>query len=178
MLIRVGSSVTDEGGQLLPVRRIIQHKEFNQTTIDYDYSLLELSKKISFDETKKPIELPDKEDMFVDGMTCYVTGWGNTQTSAESREWLRSAEVPIVNQDDCSRKYERFGGITERMICAGYTEGGKDACQGDSGGPLISNNNVLIGIVSWGYGCAKPDFPGVYSRVTMARNWIHEQTGV
>ena len=59
-------------------------------------------------------------------------------------------------------------------MCAGVTEGGKDSCQGDSGGPLLTTLNSsdhedqyqVVGVVSWGYGCAKPGYPGVYARVT------------
>lgn len=67
------------------------------------------------------------------------------------------------------------------MICAGYDEGGKDSCQGDSGGPLTFENNgepELIGVVSFGNGCAKPNYSGVYARVTSVRAWIRSNTGI
>ncbi|GJQ74458.1 hypothetical protein Trydic_g21328 [Trypoxylus dichotomus] len=62
------------------------------------------------------------------------------------------------------------------MLCAGYEEGGKDACQGDSGGPLVVNG-VLVGVVSWGLGCADAGRPGVYASVPFFREWIKENSG-
>ncbi|XP_029978083.1 serine protease 27-like [Sphaeramia orbicularis] len=61
------------------------------------------------------------------------------------------------------------------MICAGLLEGGKDSCQGDSGGPMVSKQGsvwVQSGIVSFGFGCARPNLPGVYSRVSQYESWI------
>ncbi len=57
--------------------------------------------------------------------------------------------------------------ITKNMMCAGVNGGGKDSCQGDSGGPLLDRENgVLVGVVSWGTGCAVDGFPGVYARIS------------
>jgi trypsin len=81
---------------------------------------------------------------------------------------------------DVVKKY-LSGGILSGMFCAGLAQGGKDACQGDSGGPVIKDfstgvaDAVLVGATSWGYGCAQPNYPGVYSDVAMFRGWIDTQ---
>jgi secreted trypsin-like serine protease len=84
--------------------------------------------------------------------------------------------VPTITNDDCNIKEAYDGRVTHSMLCAGYPgEGGKDSCTGDSGGPLVCDENgraVLAGVVSWGESCAKPEKPGVYSRVTYILNWI------
>lgn len=67
--------------------------------------------------------------------------------------------------------------ITNTMMCAGFSNGERDACQGDSGGPLVVNG-TLMGIVSWGNECARPNFPGVYAYVPAVRGWITEITGL
>ena len=67
------------------------------------------------------------------------------------------------------------------MVCAGDGNGGEDSCQGDSGGPLIMTNDdgeyELIGIVSWGYGCAEAQYPGVYSRIYPRLDWFFGYIG-
>uniref|UniRef100_A0A3P9PIR8 trypsin n=1 Tax=Poecilia reticulata TaxID=8081 RepID=A0A3P9PIR8_POERE len=70
---------------------------------------------------------------------------------------------------DCNNSYP--GMIYDSMFCAGYLEGGKDSCQGDSGGPVVCNGE-LQGIVSWGYGCAERDHPGVYAKVCLFNDWL------
>jgi trypsin len=103
---------------------------------------------------------------------------------------LQKTEVPIISLAVCNRAYSRIGKITKLMICAGLGE--RDSCQGDyfssffsdyfflnysifcqgdSGGPFVVANR-LIGIISWGFECARPDFPGVYTRVATYRSWI------
>ncbi|MBW3890958.1 trypsin-like serine protease, partial [Neisseria meningitidis] len=65
------------------------------------------------------------------------------------------------------------GMIEVTMFCAGYLEGGKDSCQGDSGGPVVCNGE-LQGIVSWGYGCAEQNYPGVYTKVCVETEWLKQ----
>ncbi|XP_075150086.1 trypsin-1-like [Haematobia irritans] len=176
--VRLGSSVPNKGGELIDVEKIVQHEKFNISNVDYDYSLLKLNRTFELDETKQPVQLPESMANITDGTDCYVSGWGNTQNIFESREWLRQADVPIFNQEKCSMRYSIFGGITDRMLCAGHARGGKDACQGDSGGPLVTESRLLVGVVSWGFGCARPHYPGIYSRVAYVRDWIQEHSGV
>ncbi|NBU64481.1 MAG: serine protease, partial [Chloroflexia bacterium] len=86
---------------------------------------------------------------------------------------LRKVTVPIVSNTTCNTNYG--GGITARMVCAGLPTGGVDSCQGDSGGPLFVNDAStpkLIGVVSWGEGCAVAGKPGVYANVQAMRSWI------
>lgn len=124
--IRIGSSKYSSGGIVIKVKNIIQHEDFDFSNIDYDYSLLELSESIKFTNQTNKIALPEQDEVVDDNSLCLVSGWGNTQSSSESREKLRAAYVPSVNQTECANAYQDFGGITPRMICAGYKKGGKD----------------------------------------------------
>ncbi|XP_068139997.1 trypsin 5G1 [Drosophila tropicalis] len=175
--VRIGSTRTDDGGLLVGIKRLHRHPLFNVYTIDYDFSILELEDYDQTNVTQGFVKLPKPGADLKDGSAVLVSGWGNTQSQQEPTNILRSVIVPKVNQTMCTEAYSSFGTITERMMCAGLPEGGKDACQGDSGGPLVSNN-TLWGVVSWGYGCARPDYPGVYSRVAAVRDWIREVSGI
>lgn len=87
---------------------------------------------------------------------------------------LREVEVPVLSH--CKNIEDEVGD----EICAGFTEGGRDACQGDSGGPFLCKNPnmpnqwYLAGVVSHGEGCARPNEPGVYTRISKYREWIFE----
>nr|ACT21116.1 female reproductive tract protease GLEANR_897 [Drosophila mojavensis] len=176
--VRLGSSESKRNGQLLDIKKIVNHKKYNYVTTDYDFSLLQLQEPIEFDATKQAVKLPKQGQEFKDGEMCYVSGWGKTLNPEESDEWLRQVKVPLVNQEECRKQNLLINIVTDSMICAGYMQGGKDACQGDSGGPLVNGNGVLVGVVSWGKGCALPNHPGVYGRVSYVREWIRKHSGV
>lgn len=99
---------------------------------------------------------------------------------------LQEAQIPIVSLAACQANYRTLfpqQTFDERVMCAGT--GGRDACQGDSGGPLMLPQQmqtagtfyyVLIGLVSYGYECAREGFPGVYTRVAAFVPWIQAHT--
>ncbi|KAJ0021978.1 hypothetical protein NQD34_009468, partial [Periophthalmus magnuspinnatus] len=101
--------------------------------------------------------------------------------AVQSPDTLKEAPVPIISTKKCNSSCMYNGEITSRMLCAGYTEGKVDACQGDSGGPLVcQDDNVwrLVGVVSWGTGCAEPNHPGVYTKVAEFLGWIYDMIEV
>ncbi|CAK9825177.1 Transmembrane protease serine 9 [Anthophora retusa] len=152
------------------IKKIIRHPNYNSKTVDYDVALLEIDGIISFNSNIKAVRLTNVEPST--GMMTDVTGWGALKEGGTASPRLMKVSLPVVSRSKCQNIYNPLKMvITDRMICAGYSQGGKDSCQGDSGGPMTSNG-VLYGIVSWGYGCAHPSYPGVYSNVAKLRPWI------
>ncbi|QUH06358.1 serine protease [Saccharopolyspora erythraea] len=96
------------------------------------------------------------------GTVGRVYGWGRTSESGAQSSVLRSVEVPVTPDAECGRAYAGFD--RSSMFCAGTPEGGRDACGGDSGGPYVVNGR-LVGVVSYGVGCGRPEQPGVYTRL-------------
>ncbi|NWZ19251.1 TM11E protease, partial [Asarcornis scutulata] len=168
------------------VRRIIVHEKYSEFLLDheYDVAVVELASPIEFTSDVHSVCLPEASHVFRDNASCFVTGWGALENDGEcySVNQLRQAEVKIISTRICNRREVYGGTVTPGMLCAGYLEGQVDACQGDSGGPLVHANSrgiwYLVGIVSWGDDCGKPNKPGVYTRVTYYRDWIASQTGI
>ncbi|MGH8186742.1 MAG: serine protease, partial [Steroidobacteraceae bacterium] len=102
-----------------------------------------------------------------------IMGWGATQENGEGSDGLLHARVPFVSNETCKKAYPTH---VPTMICAGNEEGGTDTCQGDSGGPLFligpKESLSQVGIVSFGKGCARAGYYGVYTRVSSFKEWI------
>uniref|UniRef100_A0A670ZMW6 Peptidase S1 domain-containing protein n=1 Tax=Pseudonaja textilis TaxID=8673 RepID=A0A670ZMW6_PSETE len=164
-------------GRVEKIARIHKHPFYNGYMLDYDVALLELATPLRYTSTVRPICLPDRTHVFSEGRPCVITGWGSTKeggTDVPQNTRLQKAAVQVIREQDCWRFYPIQ--ISSRMLCAGFPQGGIDSCSGDAGGPLAcrepSGRWFLAGITSWGYGCARPSFPGVYAKVTAVRGWI------
>ncbi len=167
--------------QQFAVIQVVAHEAFNDWTNDNDLALLQLATPVNLSAQVAPVRpvLTNQQDTLTAvGLYATVTGWGATAEGGNGATALMEVEVPIVDNVICNRSY---GIINENMLCAGYVEGGKDSCQGDSGGPLVVQDGSgwrLAGIVSFGHGCARPHFYGVYTRVARYIDWIQEHTGL
>ncbi|POI27876.1 hypothetical protein CIB84_008375, partial [Bambusicola thoracicus] len=161
-------------GRMEKIFRIYKHPFYNVYSLDYDVALLELSAPVRFSSTIKPICLPDNSHVFQEGARCFITGWGSTKEGGLMTKHLQKAAVNVIGDQDCKKFYPVQ--ISSRMVCAGFPQGTVDSCSGDAGGPLAckepSGRWFLAGITSWGYGCARPHFPGVYTKVTAVQGWI------
>lgn len=136
------------------------------------------------------------------GSLGIVAGWGRVEERRPPSKTLRRVVVPIWSQQQCLEAGYGSKKISDNMMCAGYHDGKKDACQvsiqvfserrmlfnhtvfirqGDSGGPMHKMGNAgsmeVIGVVSWGRGCARPNLPGIYTRIVNYLPWIHEKLG-
>uniref|UniRef100_A0A4W5QZF4 Peptidase S1 domain-containing protein n=1 Tax=Hucho hucho TaxID=62062 RepID=A0A4W5QZF4_9TELE len=161
------------------VTQIIRHPNYTRSTEDNDMCLLKLSSTVTFTNFILPVCLAAPGSSFHAGATSWVTGWGSISSgvSLPSPQTLQEVYVPVVGNRQCNCN-NGVGSITDNMICAGLSAGGKDSCQGDSGGPMVSKQGtrwIQSGVVSFGTGCAQANLPGVYARVSQYQTWINTQ---
>ncbi|XP_068823916.1 tryptase-2-like isoform X1 [Capricornis sumatraensis] len=170
--------------RLLPISRVIPHPHYYMVQNGVDIALLQLEEPVSISCHVRPVTLPPASETFPPGSQCWVTGWGDVDNGRPLPPPypLKQVKVPIVENSVCDWKYHSGLStdysvpiVQEDNLCAG--DGGRDSCQGDSGGPLVCKVNgtwLQAGVVSWGDGCANPDYPGIYTRVTSYLDWIHQ----
>lgn len=140
--------------------KVLQAPGYNGT--GKDWALIKLAQPINL-PTLKIAETTD-----YNSGTFTVAGWGAAREGGSQQRYLLKAQVPFVSDATCGQAYDEL--VPGEEICAGYNEGGVDTCQGDSGGPMFRKDNagawIQVGVVSWGYGCARAGYPGVYTEVS------------
>lgn len=145
------------------VARVEMNAGFNLFTLQNDSAMLTLTSPAPY----APLRVvgTDEGSKWGAGRGARIIGWGRTMQGGPISPNLLEADVPIISDDECTNDYgAAFDPAT--MVC-GY-DGTHDTCEGDSGGPLMVPDGggfVLVGITSWGIGCAQPNSPGVYTRV-------------
>lgn len=159
-----------DAGTVSPVDAIWVHPEFTDVRSGADVAVLTLTRPLPYQN----IDLPAAADteLYQPGLVGLILGWGRTAADGEPSRFLMKAGVPIIGDADCVEAYPSYQ--AESMTCAGVAQGGIDSCQGDSGGPMIVDGR-LVGITSWGEGCAEPGRPGVYTRVAAYADALEQQ---
>ncbi len=164
--------------QRIGVSEVYVHPLFDSFTNDYDYALLKLETPASLNAYVNVIDLVSATAGSLVNTGVTVAGWGATQydwnieDGVNYPDVLQTVSFKVLSDSSCSNYGILYNKNT--MMCAGVMAGGKDSCSGDSGGPLFYASGgrwKQAGIVSWGYGCAKANYPGVYARVTAAQVW-------
>lgn len=167
----------------VPVREVILHPEYTTRPTTNDLALVRLRTPVTFTSLIRPICVLSgtqrfKSNGFYENKRPFITGWGRLSFQGELSPILQEAQIDIVDNERCTADYANFRAVIDhRVLCAGGD--GKDSCRGDSGGPLIipiGAVHYLAGVVSFGVGCANPDFPGVYTRVAEFTEWISRVT--
>lgn len=169
---KAGVTDYDSGGGWLQAVKIYVHPSYDNGTHANDIALLHFSAPLP----GRVIAMAQANQEIPLGYPLQVTGWGATAEGGDISNRLLMAEVPYVTNQTCNQPESYNGHVVASMLCAGKSRGGVDSCQGDSGGPLVQGKRedrpFLVGVVSYGDGCARQLKYGVYTRVSAFRDWI------
>lgn len=148
----------------IKVLQEIKHPQYNDKTRNNDFALVKLRER----STITPVAMDQgiiSPNYTSNTNDLWPIGVGTQDPDVDKFPTrLYHVEVSYVTQQKCKNQYGASD-ITANMMCA--SDPGEDSCHGDSGGPLYDKtNNAVVGVVSWGYGCADPTAAGVYSRIS------------
>ncbi|NXS52762.1 ACRO protein, partial [Brachypteracias leptosomus] len=169
--------------QVRHIRRVLSHERYISGTEENDIALLELDQPVQCGYHVQLACVPDASLRVSELSNCYVSGWGSTEARAvRTTDVLQEAKVQLIDVQLCNSSRWYRGVIHSHNLCAGYPQGGIDTCQGDSGGPLVCQDENedyfwLVGVTSWGKGCARAQQPGVYTSTQHFYGWILAQMG-
>ncbi|MYX38514.1 MULTISPECIES: serine protease [Streptomycetaceae] len=168
--LRIIAGRTDlagSAGKEVAVRKVWVNPAYDPTTNSGDVAVVTTAEPFPAGSAIR-MAAPGDVNSYEAGTPAQVFGWGDTAGLGTYSNVLMAANVSVLADSVCEQAYP---GSTEGkyqkngMVCAGDLAGGHDSCQGDSGGPLVAEGR-LIGLVSWGAGCAQAGHPGVYTRVS------------
>ncbi|KAM9211370.1 acrosin-like [Leptosomus discolor] len=176
-------------GTVRNIKRLVVHEHYRNGTERNDIALLELDQPVQCGYYVQLACVPDASLRVSELTNCYVSGWGATTARCEfpntggSTAVLQEAQVPLIDAKLCNSSRWYRGAIHPHNLCAGYPQGGIDTCQGDSGGPLVCQDKHadyfwLVGVTSWGKGCARAKRPGVYTSTQHFYDWILAHMGL
>ena len=181
--MRVVAGITNKSqqttGQIRAINAVTTAPGFTDPTLGDDVALVHLATPLDLSGANaKAISLVTAADAAAGatnpGVISTVTGWGTLSAGGTTPNILQTVDVPLVSNAQLETAYGMT--FTADQLGAGVLGvGGKDSCQGDSGGPLtvpVGGVAKLAGVVSWGEGCALPDFPGIYARVSSFESYI------
>ncbi|KAG5668605.1 hypothetical protein PVAND_016541 [Polypedilum vanderplanki] len=167
------------------VARVFIHPQYTASNLRNDIAILRLATPVTLGQTPSitPACLPAT---LVNGIRCFVAGWGKSDFSnnGQYQAVQKEVDVPLVDQNTCqgqlrlTRLGANFALDFTSFMCAGG-EPGKDACTGDGGSPLVCQigaNWFVVGLVAWGIGCGTSNIPGVYVNVASYISWIQQTT--
>mmetsp|Transcript_19892 Transcript_19892/g.32224 ORF Transcript_19892/g.32224 Transcript_19892/m.32224 type:complete len:357 (+) Transcript_19892:175-1245(+) len=179
----------DKDGEVIPIKKQFPHPNYKESNTDNDFMLVFLKRAANTNaKNVKLVKLNKQNSIPKTGSRVTVMGWGDTDIRdqvSDLSDALMKVQVNVISNNACQSSSGKIDGqnesykgqITSNMLCAKANR--KDSCQGDSGGPLVilknGGNDVQVGVVSWGIGCASKDFPGVYARVSRAYDWIEQE---
>ncbi|XP_047988306.1 trypsin, alkaline C-like [Leguminivora glycinivorella] len=179
--IRAGSTYRNTGGVISHVETAINHPTYRHLSgYDGDISVVRLVESLVYTPVVQQSTIASPETVLPPNLPVIHAGWGTTSFHGSSSNVLQDVTIYTIDHQICAERYRTLvppQDVTENMICAGLLDvGGRDACQGDSGGPLyykdVTGLTILVGIVSWGHGCANETYPGVSTNVAKYTEWI------
>lgn len=167
----VSNLTNEQNGQVRPLTKLIQHPHYNLHRRTHDIAVLWFETPFAFSDKIAAIRLPKPGDSVK--QTGIIAGWGLTRPNdlTSISDQLRRTEKNMITIELCDSLYTGIISITFGMFCTLDTGGNYDACRGDEGGAYASGG-YIYGIISWGYRCAHPRFPRVYTRVPFYVDWI------
>lgn len=180
LAIYAGSNDLTSGGVTSDIAELHMHPNFVRSTLENDLALIRTAEPLVDPQDLNAVIRPaeDGNPSYAAGTITTIAGWGENDEPPQHPMLLREVEVPLVDSGWCEDFHANrlFLFTSEKNICAGWPEGGKDACSGDSGGPLFVEDEeygyIELGVVSWGTGCGDAGEPAVYTKLSAFTSWI------